>query len=417
MESQLPAMKNAAAAVMRSSPSFAEFLRKMPTFDLGQSLSSELTAVQQHLAGSPAPAPPSTGVVVYTVAELNSIVGRAMSGGGSKSEKRSLALAELRRRGPRLTIRGTVDKRQSLDFQDESFSGRASVYIWSFTRESDEDELRSQTGRTVTVNCNLRTVDILIEVDACRFAPEAAALASSGEPFYAGGFVRKAVAKESLAAAPGAGVRASEMEGVYLIQQVGFGVGGAVQTVFEPALSFKDGMLYTDPHLAPDSFNAALSRQKEPQYWGKLTRTGQGGTLVTLEGEKQELTKLFPTVPGHAGLALEGTYSHLGGGGNLAYGGNTVIHTSTSYTFTAGRRFETTGSTGGSGGSDYNPDGGFRVTTQSTRGLVGGAYLIDGWAIELKYDNGRRERLLFCSQDAAYDYICIGGTMFLKRRR
>ena len=80
-------------------------------------------------------------------------------------------------------------------------------------------------------------------------------------------------------------------------------------------------------------------------------------------------------------------------------------------------RFSFDNAPGGSGGSDYNPDGGFRVTTQTTRGLVGGTYLIDAWAIELKYDNGRRERLLFCSQDATYDYICIGGTMFLKRRR
>lgn len=265
---------------------------------------------------------------------------------GGRRDKQKIATADLQRRGPRLSMRGVVNKRgNTLEYEDDIVRARLSAYFYDFADESHEKMVRRMAGQTITVNCHIQEIGTFIQGRNCTLENASVSAATAGTPVFPAGFRRKAIPRETLATAPGSGLKPSEVEGVYVIQKQQMGVGGYLYIACEPAMVLQNGLYYDEPHYAPDSFNAPMSQQKEPQNWGKLTRSGDKGKVVWLEptdgdGE-DELTQIIPAKPGPADLRLNGTYSHLGGGGSTAVGGETVVYAESSFTFRPDGSFQT----------------------------------------------------------------------------
>ena len=194
--------------------------------------------------------------------------------------------------------------------------------------------------------------------------------------------------------AAGQGLKDSEILGAYLEQSTGIGVGGMVLTTYPVSLFLKDGTVYNDPYWAPASFNDKLSRQLEPQKWGKWTRQGNDFVIRWGDGETQTFEVEGAPKPLPAGTRLSGAFQTISGGGNTALGGDVMVAGGSTYTFRPDGTFS--GGTFGSVGSSA-------VTAGSTR-KTGGTYVVSGYGITLK---GQGVRSGSCSSRVTTRTCCI----------
>ncbi|MEO7717593.1 MAG: hypothetical protein ABIY70_15450 [Capsulimonas sp.] len=202
---------------------------------------------------------------------------------------------------------------------------------------------------------------------------------------------------------PGAGVKSSQMEGVFIYQTMEGGVGGYMYVAYEPLLALKDGTYYEDLDVPPADFNVAAARRLRPKAWGRWRRVGGAYQTYSEKGgwEKEHWIRSGAGT----GLKLSGYYSHLGGGGDTAYGGSTVISYVNEFTFHSNGRFEGGGSSGLS-----SPN----ITVGSERKSPGGTYQIDGYTITMRFNDGHVERRSFALADPKKtDMIYLNGTSFL----
>lgn len=377
---------------------------------------------------TPAPAPASTGTVgggrAYSVLDLNAVAGEAMLRAvkaGQRAERRTAATNALRGLGAAITIMGVVGKRgTTLEYETPETRARWTVYL-HFTSDPDEEQVEKRVGQMVAVRCQPLKLDIFIETRNCRFAGSATGWQAMNLALPVNAVVRKSVPPEQLLAGPGEGLPASEIDGVYLKSAMRTGVGGMLLMTFEPFLLLKDGSYYDEPLHAPEVFAYRRSREREPQEWGKFTWTKKDeGKLVwdasndEEDDREDEVSGIGKLIPGAKGQRLSGRLSHTSGAGNTAMGGNTSIISERAFTFTPAGRFQRDGFTGGSAGGDYG-SGGPSVVFNSTKASMQGRYEVDGYSIVLTYDSGKVERLLFAAQDQDFGFLCIGGTMYVKR--
>jgi hypothetical protein len=194
----------------------------------------------------------------------------------------------------------------------------------------------------------------------------------------------------------------------------------------------RDGMLYDRGRIAPADLDLARSREVEPQRWRRWKPAGDGriqwqrqNDHAKPEGEWQS-TGGTMAQPWGPGAALEGSYNAKRFYGNLTFGG--TFHDS-SIRFERNGRFEWSNySQSGTGAvqstqgvsvqASRKSDGsGTRTTVGgSAAGVEGptappgvvvagkgrkndgdeqrGSYRLEGYAMELRYDSGRVERLL-----------------------
>ncbi len=342
---------------------------------------------------------------VYSVAQLSTLAGtviNALPKGTPGGQRTAAVTAKLKALGTTLAVTGTVPQDEDwLSQEDQRHTARWNVRCYDFVDEGAS--LGRYHGESVTVVGTLHDFDpsTFIELNDCRILPSVAGLKKSSLPVGDAGWRYKAQPAEKFLVAAGKGLKDSQVLAVYAQQTTGVGVGGMMIMEFTPYLFLKDGSVYSDPYLAPDSFNAALSRDLEPQKWGHWTRQGKAFQIKWGDGESEAFTPQLTVTPAKVGQRLSGAFNHLGGGGNTALGGDVMVASSSTYTFTPDGRFK-----GGSSASATTSN----VTAGSSRSTAG-RYSLQGYNLTLHYDDGGEKRLFFYVVDK--NMLHIGGADFL----
>lgn len=196
--------------------------------------------------------------------------------------------------------------------------------------------------------------------------------------------------------APGKGLSPPEISGVMLHSETGIGVGGMVLILWKPFVFLKNGTMYAYPDINPYDLDVPKSKQQEPEKWGTwkingkivtVTRGSKNGTPSKVEEWKSGWWAWAS--PAGANEKLNASFNSLSGGGNTAMGGSTMTVSSSNITFNNNGQF-TYESTGG---GSYSGSGA-NVTAYSSKNKAG-TYKLDGFSIELKYNNGTTTRQCF----------------------
>ncbi|MCK9549245.1 hypothetical protein [Aquamicrobium sp.] len=249
---------------------------------------------------------------------------------------------------------------------------------------------------------------------------------------------------QAIRTAPGQGVSSRDIRDFFVAWEDRPIAGSTMRQVVHTAyLMFNDGTAYEDLDFPPDQFNAAASRQLQPQQWVTWRRDGDGYAVREVKGDWKKLQG-WQALPARDDERLNGTYSRSSGSGDIYAG---VSTSSSSWTFYSDGRFETSsyGTTGtgsmqaangfsSSSSTLSNADGTRSSTGISTTGtndpnanpvvsggIVGrtgdgganrGRYRLNGWVMEILRDNGQYERLLISFQSASRDVIDVDGRPF-----
>ncbi|MEL6860777.1 MAG: hypothetical protein AAGL11_02985 [Pseudomonadota bacterium] len=172
------------------------------------------------------------------------------------------------------------------------------------------------------------------------------------------------------------------MEKVVFDLSYSYGVGGAVYPKYAPLYLFKGGAACRCSDLAPGDVDVHALRRSRPEDVGTWRKSG-GKYLVTYaDGESDELDPAIgppATIPNGR---LFGRFGSIGGGGNTALGGNSIVIASKDYDFRADGTFSQESFGGGGNGV---------VTAGSKRGSVG-QWRLDGATLTLSYPDGTRLR-------------------------
>jgi hypothetical protein len=211
--------------------------------------------------------------------------------------------------------------------------------------------------------------------------------------------------------APGQGLKPAEIRGVVINAETGIGVGGMVIIEYRPYLLLQNGTIYRYPTVAPYDLNVAASKIAEPNRWG--TWKLEGKTLVVTLPEKgvmkteQWRSQWFWAKPPVANEKIKGAYMTIGGGGNTAMGGNTMIVISNNITFNDKGQFVMKKTSGGS-----NTD--FDVSTSTySNSNAAGTYKLNGYSIEMRYNNGQVVRKLFYFYPDSREAFGIGDDAYV----
>jgi hypothetical protein len=184
--------------------------------------------------------------------------------------------------------------------------------------------------------------------------------------------------------AQNAGSGAGNVEDVCLVKTFRTGVGGMRLPVWRPFLLLKDGTAYENPKMAPDALDLPQSRQNESRRWGTWTQQGGDKTLNMPGHNPMSSAQCLP--PAAAGTSIQGSYKHVGGGGNTISGGSASFAHSDSYHFDADGRFSSSGSSG------LVSPGASAVAAAAERA---GHYHVHDYTIDLHYDDGSDAHLFF----------------------
>jgi hypothetical protein len=218
--------------------------------------------------------------------------------------------------------------------------------------------------------------------------------------------------------APGGGLAASDIEAIvrrWANEQSGMTM--QVRTYY--TLLLKDGSAMDGlPIVALADFDVAASKKAEPQWWGHWTRIGGKYHVAYANGSVWDYDRDAVRIPARRSEFLEGTWE-----GYSAYSTMYAVSQSRwSVTFGSDGRFvkssshSTVGSAGVAaagnvvGGAVVTDDhgttatmGGGNFSARSTRRAGGadaqrmGTYRLDGYTLELRYDDGVVERKTFCA--------------------
>jgi hypothetical protein len=192
---------------------------------------------------------------------------------------------------------------------------------------------------------------------------------------------------------PGQGLKPSEIRGIVINAESGIGVGGMVTIEYRPYLLLQNGSIYRYPTVAPYDLNVAASKTTEPNKWG--TWKLEGKTLVVTLPEKGVMKTerwsgdWFWAKAPVANEKIKGAYMTIGGGGNTAMGGNTMIVYSSNINFNDKGQF-TMKKTGGGTNTDFDVN-----TSAYSNSNAAGTYKLNGYSIEMQFNNGQVVKKLF----------------------
>jgi hypothetical protein len=207
----------------------------------------------------------------------------------------------------------------------------------------------------------------------------------------------------------GKGLSSADIRGIVLHSESNYGVGGMLIFIYKPYILLNNGSLYEHPEISPYDLNVAQSRQSEPEKWGTWKLNGK--TLTIVHGSKSGATGKPNNwtggwtwaVPAKKNEKLTATYGSISGGGNTAIGGGSIVVSSKYITFNNNGQFTYESVGGGS----YNDNTG-GVSAYSSKNTAG-TYLLDGYSIELCFNNGKVQRQCFYFySDDDHDVFGIG---------
>lgn len=193
----------------------------------------------------------------------------------------------------------------------------------------------------------------------------------------------------------GKGLSSADIRGIVLHSESSYGVGGLLIFIYKPYILLNNGSVYEHPEISPYDLNVTRSRQSEPEKWGTWKLNGK--TLTIVHGSKNGAIGKPNNwtggwtwaVPAKNNEKLTATYGSISGGGNTAIGGGSIVVSSKYITFNNNGQF-TYESVGGGSYNDHS--GG--VSAYSSKNTAG-TYLLDGYSIELRFNNGKKQRQCF----------------------
>jgi hypothetical protein len=265
---------------------------------------------------------------------------------------------------------------------------------------------------------------------------------------YAGASQRPSPAEERAAeieaerfkyvTAPGQGLQLADIEG-FLVNPADAGIDGF--------LLLKDGSAYKNLQVPPADLDVAASKQYESENWGVWQRSG--GNITIQWNDSSDLATFSDGAdyffdPAGSGERLNDTFSSVSGAssGNIGFGG-VVITDYASFIFSPDGHFDSTnyttagstntigelstssgyyadaeGTVGGSSASNTIGDvsSGIATSVETTNPnpapATTGTYSLDGFTLELRYDDGRVERHFIYFYGAAKDSMNISGRYY-----
>ncbi|MCF6288313.1 MAG: hypothetical protein L3J53_03630 [Proteobacteria bacterium] len=224
---------------------------------------------------------------------------------------------------------------------------------------------------------------------------------------------------------PDQGLKLAQIETVLIDNQIDVLMGGFDTRMH---LLLKDGWAYKmgagGAEIPPADFNATYSKQYEPNRWsqwrknakGKYEKKNQQGEWQIIEGDKTIPGTKNETVSGnygkHAGSSNFGSSSYyikLFKDGRFERSSNILVSTNSidgNYNIITSSGSNKDGTrTVSSGSSPRAVLGSNRKTNDGAKNT--GTYKIDGYTIEMHYDNGVVRRELFCFDDPDKSAIIV----------
>ena len=211
---------------------------------------------------------------------------------------------------------------------------------------------------------------------------------------------------------PVKGLKPTEIKGVVINLEYGYGVGGAVTSEYTPYLLLNDGSLYSNPVISPYEFDVALSKQKEPQKWGKWKLNGNAITVTWPARNKTERWEKnwFWARPAAGNEKIEGAYVSVSPGGT-SMGGNVMTVSSKNILFNNSGRFALAGVSVAGNYTDY----GISTSAYSKRDEAG-SYALNGYSIELRFNNGTTMRRAFYFYPKDKVHFGIGNHVYVPKK-
>ncbi len=203
---------------------------------------------------------------------------------------------------------------------------------------------------------------------------------------------------------PGKGLAPADVKGIVLVRH--YGLYGPY---FDSYLLLANGSIYKDTKPCPYDLNTALSRQTEPRKWGSWKI--QGSSLIIQWNKENkpsvyEKNQWFWTQPAAANEKITGGFKALSVGGNTPVGGNIITFAASNIHFNSQGQFTLARSSGGSSPA---------ASAYSSRD-EGGSYLLNGYSIELRFNNGKVIRQSFYFYPGARDHFGIGGNDYVPEK-
>lgn len=398
-----PASRSCPALATQFSSDTFDVRAQVP--NLAAALGTGGAAPTPSASASSRPAGASANVAVFSVAQLSSLMAQTLAplGKASGQQQDAAGLKKLQSLGTVIAVSGTTQRSRSITQEDDRRAARFDVYCYDMANDAD-----NPPKGQVTVAGRVREFDHVtgITLDSCVVlsAAQAAGLKKSTLAVVDAGWQFKAQPAEKFLVAAGQGLKDSEILGAYIEQSTGIGVGGMVLTTYPVSLFLKDGTVYNDPYWAPGSFNYKLSRQLEPQKWGKWTRQGKDFVIRWGDGETGTFEVKGESRALPAGTKLNGAFQTISGGGNTALGGDLMVVGGGTYTFRPDGTFS---------GGRFGGSGGPGVAVSSSR-KTGGTYAVSGYGLTLRGQGGEEQRLFFARYDQ--DLLYIGGSPYTPDR-
>jgi hypothetical protein len=210
------------------------------------------------------------------------------------------------------------------------------------------------------------------------------------------------------------GLKPTEIKGIVINLEYGYGVGGAVVSEYTPYLLLNDGSLYSNPVVSPYEFDVALSKQKEPKKWGTWKISGNAITVTWPARNKTERWEKnwFWARPAAGNEKIEGAYISASGASNGAMGGNVMTVSSKNILFNNLGRFALTSiAVSNNNYTDYSI-----ATSAYSKRDEAGAYSLNGYSIELKFNNGTTMRRAFYFYPKDKVHFGIGNHVYMPKR-
>ncbi len=241
----------------------------------------------------------------------------------------------------------------------------------------------------------------------------------------------KANVERKFATAPGAGLRAEQIETVYYHWDQRYDAFQGLVIDEDVYLLLKDGTAYNGFDLPPQDFDVAASRRAEPKKWGRWRRDGGSYALSWPDSPTYRVPRGNAVSPSRPGLRLQQQFT-----GSSSYtlpGGGTSTWSEFTMTLGSDGRFERSSFGGASVSSGstrtmtaYDDNGAVSSSSTSSAAISGssrradqgdrrGRYEIDGYSIVLRYDNGVVERRPFFLDEGGAGAWLMNTRMMRKR--
>lgn len=192
---------------------------------------------------------------------------------------------------------------------------------------------------------------------------------------------------------PGKGLSKDQIQGIVIHAEYTFGVGGMMITEYRPYLMLKDGTVYKYPDVCPYDLDVPASKKVEADKWGTWKQSGKTLTMSLPEKGVMETDRWdsnwFWAKPAASGEKIAGGYKTISGGGNTALGGTAMVFSAGTIYFNNDGQFTMERTGGGS-----NSAAGVDVSAYASKQKAG-RYQLDGYGMELRYNDGKVVRDLF----------------------